>query len=155
MIMNPIVQEFLDKKIAEKKAEELKLRNEHLISLGLIDKNNIEKIYVKTQVIGSKIDNENNQFYIEKYNAINISDEEYKEICKYYPETTNSNSQKINNNYTESVEIKYDTPNIQENNGTILQLKEDVRSIKFWVKFWSIFSIVCVVIAVIILIANI
>lgn len=152
--MNPKVQEFLDKKIAEKKAEELKLRNEHLINLGLVDTENIEKIYVKTQVIGSKIDNENNQFYIEKYNAIKVTDEEYNEICKYYPETTNSNSQEIKNNYTESVQIKYDTPNIQENNGNILQLKEDVRSIKFWVKFWSIFSIVCGTIAVIGLIAN-
>ena len=152
--MNPKVQELLDKKIAEKKEEELKRRNEHLISLGLVDTDNIEKIYVKTQIIGSKIDNENNQFYIEKYNAIEVTDEEYKEICKYYPETTNSNYQKINNNYSESVQIKYDTPNIQENNGTILQLKEDVSSIKSWVKFWSIFSIVIMAIAIIVLIAN-
>ena len=28
----------------------------------------IEKIYVKTQVVGANIDEETNQFYIEKYN---------------------------------------------------------------------------------------
>jgi len=148
--MNPKVQEFLDKK----KEEELKRRNEHLISLGLVDKSKKEKKYgsafednaIKEEVTG--------RYYVERYGALEVTDEEYAEICKYCSETTNSNSQKINNNYSESVQIKYDTPNIQENNGTILQLKEDVSSIKSWVKFWSIFSIVIMAIAIIVLIAN-
>ena len=41
-----------------------------------------------------------------------------------------------------------------ENYGTILQIKEDINSIKFWVKFWSILSIVCGAIAFIVLITN-
>ena len=41
--MNPKVQEFLDKK----KEEKLKLRNEHLISLGLVDKSKTEKEIMK------------------------------------------------------------------------------------------------------------
>ena len=143
--MNPKVQDFLDKKKGEEKAEELQRRNEHLISLGLVDEEKSSSIVY---------DEENQLSYDIENLAIEVTDEEYAEICKYCPETTNSNSQKINNNYSESVQIKYDTPNIQENNGTILQLKEDVSSIKSWVKFWSIFSIVIMAIAIIVLIAN-
>ena len=148
--MNPKVQEFLDKK----KEEELKRRNEHLISLGLVDKSKKEKKYGSAFRNNAIQEEETGRYYVERYGALEVTDEEYAEICKYCPETTNSNSQKINNNYSESVQIKYDTPNIQENNGTILQLKEDVSSIKSWVKFWSILSIVIAIIVVIFLISN-
>ena len=152
--MNPKVQDFLDKKKAEEREKELERRNEHLISLGLIDENKIGKKYGSAFEDNARKEKETGLFYVERYGALEVTDEEYAEICKYSPETTNSNSQKINNSYKEPEQIKYDTPNIQENNGTILQLKEDVSSIKSWVKFWSILSIICAVIAVIVLIAN-
>ena len=116
--MNPKVQEFLDKK----KAEELQRRNEHLISLGLVDEEKSSSIVY---------DEENQLSYDIENLAIEVTDEEYAEICKYYPEV-----------------------NIENNQFTELKMKEDVSSIKSWVKFWSILSIICAVIAVIVLIAN-
>lgn len=117
--MNPKVQEILDKK----KAEELQRRNEHLISLGLVDEEKSSSIVY---------DEENQLSYDIENFAIEVTDEEYAEICKYYPEEVNIES----NQYTE------------------LKMKKDISSIKFWVKFWSIFSIVCGAIAFIGLIAN-
>lgn len=148
--MNPKVKELLDKKKEEVREKELQRRNEHLISLGFIDESNVGKIYVKTQIAGSKLDVETNQYYIKKDNAINVTDEEYKEICKYFPEQSyNRETQQINNSYKEPSQIKYENPIPQDYRGDITQLKEYVKTIKSWVKFWSILSIVLAVIAVI------
>jgi len=139
--MNPKVQEFLDKK----KEEELKLRNEHLISLGLVDKSKIEKIYGSAFADNAIKEEETGRYYVKRYGALEVTDEEYAEICKYSPEKTIQ---------IETKQINIETPRKEENNGTILQIKKDISSIKSWVKFWSIFSIVCGAIAIIVSIAN-
>lgn len=150
--MNPKAQELIDKKISEERKRELQKRNEYLLSLGLVDENNIEKIYINTEVVGAKIDKETNRYYIEKYNAIKVTDEEYKEICKHFPEQTyNKETQQINNSYKEPIQTKQETPNYKED---IIRLRDDVISIKFWVKFWSILTIVISIIAVIVLIVD-
>jgi len=129
--MNPKVQEFLDKKKAEEREKELERRNEHLISLGLIDENKIGKKYGSAFEDNARKEKETGLFYVERYGALEVTDEEYAEICKY--DNTN-----------------------EEANSADIKMKEDISSIKSWVKFWSIFSIVIMAIAVIafITIAN-
>lgn len=139
--MNPKVQEFLDKKEKEK----LKRRNEHLIELGLVDKSKIEKKYGSAFRNNAIQEEETGRYYVERYGALEVTDEEYAEICKYSPERTL---------YKETKQINKEMPRKGENYGTILQIKEDINSIKFWVKFWSILSIVCGAIAIIVLITN-
>lgn len=139
--MNPKVQEFLDKKEKEK----LKRRNEHLIELGLVDKSKIEKKYGSAFRNNAIQEEETGRYYVERYGALEVTDEEYAEICKYSPERTL---------YKETKQINKEMPRKGENNVTILQIKEDISSIKSWVKFWSILSIVCGAIAFILLIAN-
>lgn len=131
--MNPKVQELIDKKKEEEREKELKLRNEHLISLGLVDEELSKKEYTSYYSNSTKYDEEKKLYYIERNVAIEVTDEEYAEICKYYPAYNN----------------------IEENIFTDIKMRKDISSIKFWVKFWSIFSIVCAAIAFFVLIANI
>lgn len=149
--MNPKVQDFIDKK----KKEELQRRNEHLISLGLVDENKIEKVYGSAFDDNAIKEEETGRYYIKRYGALKVTDEEYAEICKYSPEKTyNLETQQINNSFKEPIQVKYETPIVQDNKGDIIELKEDVKAIKFWVKFWSILSIVLAIIAFIVLIGN-
>ena len=83
--MSKKVQEFIDKM----KKEERKKRDEHLISLGLIDESKTiitridENVYSHTP--DSRYDKEKGCYYVEttKYFPIEITDEEYQEILKY------------------------------------------------------------------------
>ena len=85
--MNPKVEEF----ICKMKEEQEKQKKEHLISLGLIDETkSIETIEYYDVWDGTKecewVPNE--QKYrkkVYKYEALDVTDEEYQEILKYAP----------------------------------------------------------------------
>ena len=89
--MNAKVQEFIDKMIEKQKGEELKQREELLISLGLIDEEKTKRgiVYLDNWdgTKDCKFDNEKNKYYKESFvpAAIEITDEEYLEILKYAP----------------------------------------------------------------------
>ncbi|MBQ2363941.1 MAG: hypothetical protein II288_00060 [Alistipes sp.] len=91
--MNAKVQEFIDKKKAEQREKALKQRNEHLISLGLID----EEKCIESVVYLDELDKSapcqwdlEKQKYVKKTYIpvpIEVTDEEYQEILKYAPIT--------------------------------------------------------------------
>lgn len=84
--MHKKLQDFL----AEKKRFELEARREHLIALGLVDEtkpikewHEKEKLYDEETVFIQ--DKETGEYYREYFDAIDVTDEEYAEICKYAP----------------------------------------------------------------------
>ena len=89
--MNAKVQEFIDKKKSELKEEELKKREEHLISLGLVDESkSVEGVVYFDIWDGSeecKWDEEKQRYVKRSYvpAPIEVTDEEYQEILKYAP----------------------------------------------------------------------
>ncbi len=87
--MNAKAQELIDLKIAEVKAKKEEAKRKHLVELGLVE--GIERVYSDTYTYGAdtKYDEERKQYYVEVPQAIEMSDEEYAEICKYYPESVN------------------------------------------------------------------
>ena len=93
--MNAQLEAFIN----EKKAEQKRKRDEHLISLGLVDESKTikEKTYFSYNLEGCKRDNTG--FYKEmiKYTPIDITDEEYEELLKYSPITTSTTQQDKNN----------------------------------------------------------
>lgn len=96
----------------------------------MIDEKKSNKIYYDEGDDDLEYDEENDKYFKIEEVAIDITDEEYKEICKYFPEK----EKEVKNKFTE------------------LKLREDVDSIKFWVKFWSVLTIIMFVISLIILI---
>ena len=95
MTMNVKVQEFINKMKEEEKSKELKRREEHLVSLGLLDENKITKgrVYLDNWdgTKDCKFDNDKNMYYKEDYipAPLEVTDEEYQEILKYAPITKN------------------------------------------------------------------
>ena len=94
--MNTQLEEFIN----QKKAEQKKKRDEHLISLGLVDTSKTikEKRYFSYNAEGCKVD-ASGQFYKEttNYTPIEITDEEYEELLKYAPIATFSTQQEKSN----------------------------------------------------------
>lgn len=83
--MNRKIEEFLK----AKKETEKKKRDEHLISLGLVDetKSTIHREYCEGNRPGSKYDEDKDRYYIEHVEAVplEVTDEEYREILRYAP----------------------------------------------------------------------
>lgn len=89
--MNVKVQEFINKKKSELQEKEIKQRNEHLISLGLVDESkSVEGVVYFDVWDGSKDvkwDEEKQKYSKRTYipAPIEVTDEEYDEILKYAP----------------------------------------------------------------------
>ena len=89
--MNAKAQEFINKKKSELQEKELRERNEHLISLGLVDESkSIEGILYLDSWDGSEKclwDEEKQKYYKRTYipAPIELSDDEYQEILKLAP----------------------------------------------------------------------
>ena len=78
--MDELVQDYLEKAKTAVAAEESKKRNKHLISLGLY---HTERVYGP---YGGKFllyDKEQKRHYYEKKIPVEVTNEEYAEICKY------------------------------------------------------------------------
>ena len=87
--MNPKLEKFLN----QRRREELEDRNKHLVMVGLTDDTKkIPPIYSKKEFAGSKYDYLSKKYYTDK-GAIDVTDEEYAEICKYNPMTGVKNNQ--------------------------------------------------------------
>lgn len=91
--MNAKVEDFIKKMKEEQKAKKLKQREEHLISLGLLDENKTikDRVYLDNwdATKDCKLDSDKNKYYIESYvpAPLEVTDEEYQEILKYAPIT--------------------------------------------------------------------
>lgn len=89
--MNVKVQEFINKKKSELQEKKIKQRNEHLISLGLVDESkSVEGVVYFDVWDGSKDvkwDEEKQKYSKRTYipTPIEVTDEEYDEILKYAP----------------------------------------------------------------------
>ena len=67
-------------------ASEKQKRDKHLISIGLIDKEKkTGRNYRESYADGTKWDPDKGLFYKESFGALDVTDEEYAEICKYFP----------------------------------------------------------------------
>ena len=65
-------------------------RDKHLISIGLIDEGKTSRFYVGEDGYDSNnalYDNEKLKYYSENVGALDVTDEEYAEICKYFPQS--------------------------------------------------------------------
>lgn len=85
--MNEQVKSFIEKAKDEQETSKLKERNQHLISLGLIDENRSEGKYQNYFSETARWDEDKKMYYKGVDVAIEVTDEEYNEICKYYPPT--------------------------------------------------------------------
>ena len=92
--MNEQVSKFLEEQKQKKEKEIKQKRINHLASLGLYDFEKCSKVYAQNQkmdkqeldLYGYRYKDDNGYFKIDgpKY-AIQVTDEEYAEICKYCP----------------------------------------------------------------------
>lgn len=106
--MNNKVQEFINKQ----KEKELKQKEAHLISLGLIDEsksiNSIEYLDEWDGTNECKWDTVIRKYYkeIEQKVALTVTDQEYQEILKYAPITSETNHTKtIETPWANSIKI--------------------------------------------------
>lgn len=110
--MNPKAQEFINKIKEEKKAKELIEKEEHLISLGLIDENRsgIRRVYSETFNYSDfpYYDSKKDLYYKDKetYLPIEVTDEEYQEILKYAPINKKTEvKKKLRTTWADAIEI--------------------------------------------------
>ena len=107
--MNPKVQEFIEKM----KDEEQKRREEHLVSLGLLDE---EKSFIGKKYFDKwdgtsncHFDRKENKYYKEMKIevALDVTEEEYQEILKYSPQTKRKEpeTQSIETPYSDAINI--------------------------------------------------
>ena len=80
------MNEKVEKLIKQGECLEKQMRNEHLISLGLIDENKTERKYINESdyFSGCEFDTDENRYYYERYSALEVTEEEYEKICKYF-----------------------------------------------------------------------
>ena len=84
--MNPKVQQFIDEAKAKERAEFEKLRDAHLIKLGLVDeeKSTIEYSKNYSEALGFvKYDAEKDMYYKGVFVPVEVTDEEYEQIKRY------------------------------------------------------------------------
>lgn len=82
--MDEKVKEFLETAKAKEREAFEKKRDEHLISLGLVNEGESVREYADNySYIFNKWDEETKKYYREKLVAISVTDEEYEEIKKY------------------------------------------------------------------------
>lgn len=88
--MNPKVEDLISKKQEEIKQAKQERREKHLIKLGLTAEGTKRK-YMEyyTNSPDCKWDEDKKMYYIGTAVPIEVTDEEYAEICKYYPEEEN------------------------------------------------------------------
>ncbi len=101
--MNEIVSKFIEEQKKKKAAEQLIRRKKHLLDLGLVDDANSSKQYCPKDFLewqrkeyGYIYQDEQGYF---KYKgnpvAIEVTDEEYEEICKICPPNETKKNEKI------------------------------------------------------------
>jgi hypothetical protein len=84
-IMNDKVDNLIRQAKESKKQEEIIARENHLRSIGLIDENKTTRAYANYYSESSKFDQDKGLYYKEVVGVIDVTDEEYEQICKYFP----------------------------------------------------------------------
>lgn len=84
-MMKQQIENLIGKEKERINASEKEKRDKHLISLGLTDEGKKIRQYIDYYSGNSKYDEEKKQYYIEISGALDVTDEEYLEICKYFP----------------------------------------------------------------------
>ena len=85
-------------------ASEKQKKDNHLISLGLTDEQKINRIYCDYTDQTEEFplyDDKKKRYYKENFGALDVTDEEYNEICKYFPLKSDifGKSSKLRNEY--------------------------------------------------------
>jgi hypothetical protein len=83
--MSEKVDNLIEQEKDRLEALKKQMRDRHLISLGLLDEGKSERKYSNTLSGHCKWDEEKKMYYTESICALTVTDEEYLEICKYYP----------------------------------------------------------------------
>lgn len=83
--MKQQIENLLGKEKQRINASEKEKRDKHLISLGLIDEGKEIRQYVDYYSENFKYDEEKKQYYKDIVVALDVTDEEYLEICKFFP----------------------------------------------------------------------
>ena len=92
--MKEIVAKFIEEQNERQRKQKQKEKDKHLLELGLIDENLSEKRYTgpntsddDAKFMGYKHHDSKGWFKIIKGVPLNVTDEEYEEICKVSPPT--------------------------------------------------------------------
>jgi hypothetical protein len=85
--MNKKVENLIKQEKTRLGISERQRRKNHLMSIGLIDESKTERKYQDYGIASSKYDEEKRMYYVEVAGALDVTDEEYEEICKYFPPT--------------------------------------------------------------------
>lgn len=84
--MNNKIQEFIHEKKERLESSKQAQRDKHLIKLGLIDEEKSNREYSDAYShTHSDYDSEKGKHYSEVKVALNITETEYEELCKYFP----------------------------------------------------------------------
>ena len=82
--MNEKVENLIKQEQECLDASKKQMRDNHLISLGLIDESKSARKYQDYYSESAKFDEEKQIYYKECDAALDVTDEEYEEICKYF-----------------------------------------------------------------------
>lgn len=100
--MNAKLESFINQKKEELKETELKQKEEHLVSIGLIDKYIEDIIYIdEWDATKDCVWDATKQMYYKKIQRpipIQVTDEEYQELLKYVPIRQDTNNSKNKDN---------------------------------------------------------
>ena len=108
--MNEIVSNFIEKKKQDSLNEANRKKNEHLVKLGLVDKQKIIPSKEYFHGMASEPYLKNNGYYqdeqgwykmVNNYAPLEVTDEEYAEICKVCPPEKTTEKAVIVNNFAE------------------------------------------------------
>lgn len=89
--MNEKIENLIKQEQERLDAEKKQIREEHLISLGLVDQTKTERKYLNGFDKSALWDETRRLYYIEKAIPLDITDEEYIEVCKYFPPNSTPN----------------------------------------------------------------
>jgi len=98
--MRKEVENLIKQEVEHLDVTKKQMRDKHLISLGLIDEEKTTRNYVAHNTFDGKYDEEKQSYYEERAGAFDVTDEEYAELCKYFPpsgkiETQNNSAEKM------------------------------------------------------------
>lgn len=86
--MNKKIEELISGRKEELRSQTMERRRRHLIDLGLLsDKSTLQYFDTWQNLPDCKWDEEKKKYYVGVAVPLEVTDEEYAEICKYFPES--------------------------------------------------------------------
>ncbi|HHT22798.1 MAG TPA: hypothetical protein GXZ87_05735 [Bacteroidales bacterium] len=93
--MNEKVKTLIESKKQKLHEEKTKQKQKHLIDLGLVDSTKRKRFYVDVPIEGALYDEVEKRYYINKPKPLDVTDDEYEEICKYFPPNESYTNQEV------------------------------------------------------------